>query len=145
MDEDLSKDSVAIPAMKRFFYRRVRVFPSGRSGAKRDPEPCPSPKDISGGNTHQFGTPGSFCFRTCDEIQGWGCSTFDGRTVKVNGTTVTCGQALPPKVGSFYYFDVSAGLYDYSAIYWWGDVHDVPACGHYPSWQSGATVPVCAK
>lgn len=60
------------------------------------------------------------CLRTADNISGWQCSNFDGRTVQVNGTAVTCGGPLPPKSSDgYYYFDVSAGLYPYASFTWW--------------------------
>lgn len=101
-------------------------------------EPCANPKDMSGGNTNQFHDLGAVCFRTCDEIQGWGCSNFDGRTVKVNGKEIKCGESLPAKVGPFYYFDVSAGAHDYASIYWWGVMYGIPA-GGFKKWDGSST------
>jgi hypothetical protein len=74
---------------------------------------------ISGGNTGNFGTTDAYCFVTCDEIAGWGCSNDDGRTVSVNGTAVSCGSALTA-VNGRYQFEVTAGTYTYASIYWWG-------------------------
>jgi hypothetical protein len=100
-------------------------------------EPCADPKDMSGGNTNQFQTTKAFCFRTCDEIQGWGCSNFDGRTVKVNGKDIKCGEAIPAKLGPFYYFDVSAGGLEYASIYWWGTMYGIPA-GGFKKWDGSS-------
>jgi hypothetical protein len=75
---------------------------------------------VGSANTGNFGTTGAFCFRTPDNIAGWGCSNFTGRTLKVNGTTETCGTLpLPAKVNGYYYFDASAGSFDYAVINWW--------------------------
>ena len=74
---------------------------------------------ISGGNTGNFGTTDAYCFVTCDEIAGWGCSNAAGRTVSVNGTVVSCGSSLTA-VNSRYQFEVTAGTYAYASIYWWG-------------------------
>ena len=86
-------------------------------------EPCVPDKTIAGsgsGNSGSFGTTGAFCFRTADAIAGWNCSNFTGRTLKVNGTTETCGALpLPAKVNGYYYFDSSAGGVDYASIYWY--------------------------
>jgi len=42
-----------------------------------------------------------------------------GRTVKVNGTAVTCGQMpLPEKQLGAYYFEFSAGDHEYADFYW---------------------------
>jgi hypothetical protein len=100
-------------------------------------EPCANPKDISGGNTGNFGTTGPFCFRTCDEIQGWGCPNSSGRTVKVNGKEVQCGDTMPGRVGPFYYFDISAGALDYASVYWFGTLYGVPA-GGYKKWDGSS-------
>ena len=72
------------------------------------------------GNSGSFGTASAYCFRTPDNINGWGCSNFDGRTLKVNGVAKDCGNMpLPAKVNGYYYFDCSAGTYSYASIYWW--------------------------
>jgi hypothetical protein len=60
------------------------------------------------------------CLKVTLDITGWGCSNFQGRTVKVNGTTVSCAELpLPSKVDDAYYFDVSAGELDYASLYWY--------------------------
>jgi len=90
----------------------------GSTGTGR--EPCSPAKDITSKNTGNFGTKSAFCFRTNSSIAGWGCSNLDGRTIKVNNTTVNCGASpLPAKVNGYYYFDVSAGTYEYASIHWW--------------------------
>jgi hypothetical protein len=120
------------------------TFPAGT-------EPCTPAKDISGGQSGNFGTTGAFCFRTADDFTDYGCSSADGRTVKINGTEITtCGGKPPAKLGSFYYFDFGPGKYEYTGINWYCSTqsclgpHPVPSCGHYPPWQSGETVPPCA-
>jgi hypothetical protein len=83
-------------------------------------EPCTPAKTVTGGQTGNFETTGAFCFKTTDNISGWGCSNFDGRTLKVNGTAITCGTTpLPAKVNGGYYFDCSAGTYTYAAVFWY--------------------------
>ena len=103
-------------------------------------EPCTEPRDFSEGQTGPFGTEGALCFRTCDEIEGWGCSSFDGRTVKVNGKDIECGSKLPGKLGPFYYFEASAGSFPYAAIYWWGKSYGVPA-GGFKKWDGSSSSP----
>ena len=67
-----------------------------------------------------FQTADAVCVRVTDVVVGWGCSNFEGRTIKVNGTTVTCGQVpLPSQVDGAYYFDISAGDFSYASFYWW--------------------------
>jgi hypothetical protein len=113
-------------------------------------EPCANPKDVSL-KTPDLGT-GASCYRTADEIQGWGASNFEGRTLKVNRVAVvlptTTGgtpPALPPKLGSFYYFDISEGGVAWASLYWYGLARPVPTCGSFPPWESGATnVAPCA-
>jgi hypothetical protein len=61
----------------------------------------------------------AFCIATCDGIQGWGCSNFDGRSVSVNGQSASCAGALTKKDG-YYIFQISAGSNKSAAIYWWG-------------------------
>jgi hypothetical protein len=76
--------------------------------------------------TPNFGTLGPYCFVTCDDIAGWMCASFDGRTVNVNGVEVTCGATIA-KVDGRYQFRVTAGQHDYATITWWGTSH---ACTH---------------
>jgi hypothetical protein len=96
---------------------------SGTDDGGSGSEPCVPAKTITGtgsGNSGNFGTTGEFCFRTPDNITGWNCSNFTGRTLKVNGVTTTCGAAsLPAKVNGYYYFDATAGGVDYASIYWY--------------------------
>ena len=95
----------------------------GIDGGGGGSEPCVPAKTITGsgsGNSGNFGTTGAYCFRTPDNITGWNCSNFSGRTLKVNGTLETCGTLpLPAKVNGYYYFDSSAGGVDYASIYWY--------------------------
>jgi hypothetical protein len=108
-------------------------------------EPCSPNIDASCGTSGGFGTVGGICVRTADDIVGWGCSNTDGRTLKVNGTAVTCaaGSSLPAKLGSFYYFEFTGGTHDYASFYWWGTYHPVPP-GGYPAWGSSGTSDVDA-
>ena len=95
----------------------------GIDGGGGGSEPCAPAKTITGsgsGNSGSFGTTGAYCFRTPDNVSGWNCSNFTGRTLKVNGVTTTCGAAsLPAKVNGYYYFDATAGGVDYASIYWY--------------------------
>ena len=80
----------------------------------------------SGGTATQFGTAGTFCLTTCDDIAGWGCSNYDGRSTTVNGSSVSCGAALPAKTNGAYTFRATAGTYSYAALYWWGTAKACP-------------------
>jgi len=95
---------------------------TGIDGGGGGDEPCVPAKTITAsgsGNSGSFGTTGAFCFRTPDNISGWDCSNFTGRTLKVNGVTTACAaKSLPAKVNGYYYFDASAGGVDYASIYW---------------------------
>jgi hypothetical protein len=72
-----------------------------------------------GGTSGVLGTTGPVCLRVSGAISGWGCSNFDGRTIKINGETVTCGQLpLPAEIDGGYYFDNSAGQFEYASFYW---------------------------
>jgi hypothetical protein len=96
------------------------VATGGLTGSGGGDEPCSPAKTITGGKTSDFGTKDAFCFKTPDNITGWGCANFTGRTLKVNGVTETCGALpLPAKINGYYYFDASAGSVDYSSIYWY--------------------------
>jgi glucuronoarabinoxylan endo-1,4-beta-xylanase len=73
---------------------------------------------VSGGHSGNFNTTGAICFTVTGTINGWGCSSADGRTVTVNGTAVTCGQ-MPLPGSSPYTFSFSAGSYPWATLYWW--------------------------
>ena len=110
------------------YYYRVRGRNSGGMGAvsatiavtptPEPTEPCSPAVSVTNG-TGNLNTTGTACYKTTQNISGWGCSSFQGRTVKVNGALVACGGALPPKVNGANYFDVSAGAYTWASIYWW--------------------------
>jgi endoglucanase len=90
---------------------------NGGAGAPSDGA-CAPVADIGSGMS--FASAGPVCLRVTLDIGGWGCSNFDGRTLKVNGTTVACAELpLPSKVDGAYYFDVSAGEHDYASLYWY--------------------------
>lgn len=80
---------------------------------------CSPAVEMVGGQSGSFDTTGPVCKKTQDRIVGWGCSNFDGRSITVNGVAVTCGAQLPPQMGGYYYFDVSAGNYPWASLYWW--------------------------
>ena len=93
----------------------------GMGGSSSGPSdaPCAPVTDVTGGMTGPFGTKGPVCLRVKGDIDGWGCSNFEGRTLKVNGQSVRCEQIpLPPASHGDYYFDVSAGEMDYASLYW---------------------------
>ena len=90
-------------------------------GVATDPgdAPCTPVKDVAGGMSGPFDTAGPVCLRVQETIVGWGCSNFEGRTLKVNGQSVSCEQTpLPEALRGVYYFDVSAGEKAYASLYW---------------------------
>ena len=67
-----------------------------------------------------FNTTGAVCYRTNLNIQGWGCSNFDGRTLTVGGVARSCGQLpLTKAADGYYYFAVTAGQYPWASLYAW--------------------------
>ncbi len=93
---------------------------AGSSGMNDPNASCSPARDVSGGTSGELGTMGPACLRVMGAIAGWGCSNFDGRTLKVNGQTVMCGELpLPGEIDGAYYFDISAGTFDYASFYWY--------------------------
>jgi hypothetical protein len=94
----------------------------GAAGAQNE-LPCSPAVDITkkpNKASGDFKTTGPVCLLITDDIVGWGCANFQGRTVKVNGVQVHCAQLpLPDKVNDGYYFDISAGAQDYANMYWY--------------------------
>jgi cellulose 1,4-beta-cellobiosidase len=87
------------------------------------PTPCTNPIAFTW-NTGNFNTTGAVCYRTSQRVNGWGCSNFGGRTVRVNeGTaTATCGAGpfpLAKAADGFTYFAVSPGQSPWASIYVW--------------------------
>jgi len=87
-------------------------------------EPCTPSATFTGTVTNSggFNTAGAYCFRTDFNINGWGCSNFDGRTVSINDATPTStcgGLPMPTKYNGYYYFESSAGSLAWASIYWW--------------------------
>jgi hypothetical protein len=66
---------------------------------------------------------GSKCEETTANVSGGNCGNMTGRTLKVNGTTMTCNGAtwssLPPKRNGGYCFQVTAGGYAYAYFTTW--------------------------
>ena len=85
--------------------------------------PCSPVIDVTDkGNqmSGEFQNAGPVCLLISDDIVGWGCSNFEGRTVKVNGVEVSCAELpLPDKLHGGYYFDISAGEHAYASLYWY--------------------------
>ncbi len=80
---------------------------------------CSSPITFTN-NTGNFNTTGAACYRTTQNVAGWGCSNFDGRTVAVGGVARSCGQLpLTRSSDGYYYFQVSAGTYSWASLYVW--------------------------
>ena len=75
------------------------------------PTPCANPVTWTSGQSGSFNTTGAVCGRIAGTIDGWGCSNFTGRTIKVDNTTVTCGDTPLPAAWSdgYHYFSISAG------------------------------------
>jgi endoglucanase len=83
--------------------------------------PCANAITMTSTQSGNLNTTGAACYRTNATVNGWGCSNFDGRTVKVNGTALACGaMPLPAKWSDgYYYFDISAGSYTWASFYYW--------------------------
>jgi hypothetical protein len=87
-------------------------------------EPC-TPNyvvpDSSGVTTPNFGTTGPYCVKvnmSC--VGGWGCNNTSGRTLMVNDQTTACGaMPLPAKVNGAWYFEFSAGNFNYASLTLW--------------------------
>lgn len=99
---------------------RLNVYRSLTLPVGSSSEPCSPAIPKTGGQSGNFETTGAVCYKITDNIAGWGCSNFDGRTLEVNGVAVTCQtMPLPPKVNGAYYFKASAGTYPWASMYWW--------------------------
>jgi hypothetical protein len=80
---------------------------------------CANPVTFSN-NTGNFNTTGAVCYRTSQNINGWGCSNFDGRTVTVGGQARSCGQLpVTRSADGFFYFAATAGTFPWASIYVW--------------------------
>jgi hypothetical protein len=84
---------------------------------------------ITSMDTGALNTIDAYCFVTCDNIQYWGCASFnfvtnpteEDRIVKVNGIATKCGSSLPPKnPGGYYYFEFGSGGHVWDSIWWLG-------------------------
>lgn len=95
-----------------------------RFTAKATPAtPCADPVDFTN-STANFDTTGARCYRTAALVRGWGCSSFAGRTVSVNGGAAAsaCGAGpfpLPRAADGYTYFSITAGQYPWATLYAW--------------------------
>jgi hypothetical protein len=63
---------------------------------------------------------GATCHQTTANLVGGNCSNISSRTLKVNGTTMSCnGWALPAKVNGGYCIQVTAGTPSYTSFATW--------------------------
>jgi hypothetical protein len=82
--------------------------------------PCPNPITFNGGNTGNFNTTGPVCYRTSVVVNGWGCSSFDGRTASVGGQPTTCGTVpVIRSADGFVYFSATAGSFPWATFFTW--------------------------
>ncbi len=80
---------------------------------------CANPVTFTN-NTGNFNTTGAACYRTSANVNGWGCSNFDGRTLTVGGVARTCGQLpVTRSADGFFYFSVTAGTFPWASLYTW--------------------------
>ncbi len=80
---------------------------------------CANPVTFTN-NTGNFNTTGAVCYRTNMNVNGWGCSNFDGRTLTVGGVARTCGQLpLTRAADGYFYFSVTAGQFPWASMYVW--------------------------
>ena len=106
--------------LDRFFESYYRLRPvtatfTGTGGGS----PCTNPVTFTN-QSGNFNTTGAVCYRTNMNIQGWGCSNFDGRTLTVGGVARTCGQLpLTKAADGYYYFTVTAGQFAWASLYAW--------------------------
>ena len=76
------------------------------------------------GNSGNFGTSAAVCYEVTAQFNTWRCSNLGTRTVTVNGSPVTCSDAmgtwpLPARISGSYFFEFSAGTPDYTAFFWY--------------------------
>jgi len=93
------------------------TFSGGNTGV------CSNPVTFTN-QSGSFNTTGAICLRTSAPVNGWGCSSFDGRTVRVNGGTATtlCGAGpfpIAPSADGFTYFTVTAGAASWASLHTW--------------------------
>jgi len=90
------------------------TFNSGGTGGT-----CANPVTFTN-STGNFNSTGGACYRTSQNIAGWGCSNFEGRSLTVGGVARTCGQLpLTRSADGYYYFQVTAGSYAWASLYVW--------------------------
>jgi endoglucanase len=78
---------------------------------------CANPVTFTN-NTGNIGS--GTCFRTNMNIAGWGCSSFEGRTVTVGGQARSCGQMpLTRSADGYYYFAVTPGTHPWATLFAW--------------------------
>ncbi len=85
--------------------------------------PCANPSTFTN-QSGNFNTAGAVCLRTSATVNGWGCSNFEGRTVRVNdgAATAACGAGPFPLAkwsDGYTYFSVSAGTFPWASLYAW--------------------------
>jgi len=95
---------------------------------------CPDPLEpaehtVPNGNSGDFGTTDSVCYRVDfvpGQFGGWGSTRFAApgatqRSVNGNGTPVECGEMpLPAAMDGSYFFVFGEGIHTHAFFYWYG-------------------------
>jgi hypothetical protein len=84
-------------------------------------EPCTPTATVDTAGSYALGIAGSYCLKVTAPINGWGVSSFDGRTLSIDTypQTTTGAMPLPAPVNGAHYFAAGPGTYTWAAIYFW--------------------------
>lgn len=106
---------------------QASATPMGTSSSL--PSGCSSPITVPAGTSSvTLNSTAGGCYKVTipsttnnGNIAGWGCSSWDGRTMSVDGSAAssTCGYAITKWSDGSYYFNASAGTYAWAAFNWW--------------------------
>jgi hypothetical protein len=93
------------------------------------PSGCTAPITVPAGTSSvTLNTTSGGCYKVTipsttnsGNIAGWGCSSWTGRTMSVDGSAAssTCGFPITKWSDGSYYFSASAGTYPWAAFNWW--------------------------
>jgi hypothetical protein len=84
-------------------------------------EPCTPTATATVAGSYTLNTTGTYCLKVTAPINGWGVSSFDGRTLSIDTypQTTTGAMPLPAPVNGAHYFMAGAGAYSWAGIYFW--------------------------
>ncbi len=111
----------SIPRNALYLGCKANISSGGTAPLPTVTEPCTPTATVSAAGSYSLNTTSSYCLKVAATINGWGVSSFDGRTLSIDTypQTTMGAMPLPAPVNGAHYFAVGPGTASWAAIYFW--------------------------